>query len=140
MKKLLIFILLVIGSFVVQAQKYDVIIYKNWTSIYNNNCESATGTCIDFYYAITRTNNKVYNPQDGQFYYYYYLMVQSNSTYSNGTWAYTKLDGVSFYLNGVQVYHEPYVLFREQKTICIFWHPTYNNARIDFKWKNTTVY
>lgn len=141
MKKLLLILILFLSSFAVVAQKSsDFATYQDWKIVYSNNCESKTTQCYDFYYAITRSVNKMYNPQDGRYYYYYYLIVQSNSTYSGGTWAYTKLSGVNFYLNGQPVYYEPYLLFREKKTVCIFWHPTDSHAQITFKWSNISVY
>jgi len=142
MKKYLFILALLFSSFtpIVKEEITEFVVYQDWTIVYNNSCEQKQVECIDFYYAITRTVNKVYNPQDGYYYYYYYLIVQSNSTYSDGTWAYTKLNNVSFFINNQKVYFEPYVLFREQENICIFWHPTDKNAILDFKWQNISVY
>lgn len=140
MKKLLFILVLFLSTLTSFSQtSNDVIVYQDWKPAYNNKCETKYN-CIDFYYAITRTKTKVYNQQDGHYYYYYYLVVQSNSTYSNGNWAYTQLTSVSFYLNNIRVHYEPYVLFREMKTICIFWHPTDANASLYFKWQNISLY
>ena len=118
----------------------DFMIYKHWTIAYNRQCGTTWNACADFYYCITKSRYKLYNPQDGKYYYYYYLFVQSNSTYSNKNWAYTKLDNVKFYLNGYLVHTEQYVLFREEKLICTFWHPTNPSSNIHFTWSNISVY
>ena len=140
MKRLLLTLLIALScTFGFSQGNEPVIVYQDWQIVYNNNCEQKA-PCMDFYYALTRSKEKVYNYQDRKYYYYYYLIVQSNSTYQTGGWAYTKLDGVSFYLNGTLVHYEPYVLFREQKTICIFWHDSDANAQVYFKWKNISIY
>jgi hypothetical protein len=140
MKKLLLILTFILSSFVVNSQQTDIIPYQNWKIVYDNNCDKQISPCVDFYYAITRSKTKIYNAQYGKYYYYYYLVVQSNSTYRGGGWAYTKLTSVNFYMNGRLVHSEQYVLFREQKTICVFWHPSDANAQLSFDWQNISLY
>lgn len=141
MKNILLILTIFFGSLIPTiSQTPDVITYQDWKIVYNKNCENQYNECIDFYYAITRTRTKVYNYNDGHYYYYYYLIVQSNSTYQNGGWAYTRLTNVNFYLNNTKVHFEPYLLFREKNNICIFWHPTDRTAKIHFEWQNISIY
>ena len=146
-KAILVLLLILFSSFIPMdspntiEQQPQFVKYQNWTIVYNKGCETKRNqNCVDFYWAVSKSINKLYNPQDGKYYYYYRLYVQSNSVYSNGKWAYTKLNDIDFKLNGVMVANEPYFLFREKALICTFWHPTDTKAKIEFSWKDCTIY
>lgn len=143
--KINFFLLFILISFLSISQNNkkqitNYTIYKDWTVATGGNCGKVNYKCAGFNYAIVRTNNKIYNPQDGRYYYYYYIYFTSNSTYNGGGWAHTYLENVDFYLNGVKVYSAPYLLFKEKNNVCYMWHSTDKNALIYFEWKNIHVY
>lgn len=109
MKKVLLIISCVISIllFTSSSQKSDGFINITYNQVVNgwamegNNCAGCSG----FYYKIMRTE---YPHVDG--YYYYYIYGYSNSYYSNGIAAPTRINGLKIYVGGRHVKTKTYTI------------------------------
>jgi len=145
MKKILIILILILGSLTTNAQYIPDAFKVQQVNVTDNIVSNGWGVlgtacagCPSYFFKITRTINRL-QAEDGNYYYYYYFWFFSNSYYSNGQPASTYLTEIQGYMNDQYITSSQYMLVTRQEQY-FMWMRSETLTSVTFNVNKMSVY